>query len=257
MFAASLVVLMNQFSSLYHTKEYAQTMADAMDIMAYCAETDSQAERVLDIIRRFSEVVTKWTKDHTYDAPELSSDLSCLYNHPESSGPPPDHSNRGPVASSVRGQGPSRLPDGQDPGLLTPPTMSKMPLLNNLSTQPPGAMAEARVSGVSSSHTHFLSASLVDSRPTVSSHSSIDGSQPFSGNFEFEFDGLWSSFINHLPPVSTVAPGINSCLASQFPPPAVGTPTEPFGGYSIPQESRVLPPARVNRHVPLFHPGFC
>jgi hypothetical protein len=78
MFAASLVVLMNQFSSLYQTNDYAETMSDAIKIVEYCAVEDPQARRVLDIIQRFSQVVTTWTKDHAYPAPPLSSDFSCL-----------------------------------------------------------------------------------------------------------------------------------------------------------------------------------
>jgi hypothetical protein len=50
-FAASLVILMNQFFSLYSKREYGETMRVAIDIVEYCAEVDAQAQRVLDISR--------------------------------------------------------------------------------------------------------------------------------------------------------------------------------------------------------------
>lgn len=227
-FAASLVILMNQFSSLYHTKDYAKTMADAIDIMEYCAKTDSQAERVLDIISRFSKVVNKWTRDHTYSAPELS-DFSCLRRQAARSGPSAEHTKPRHAGLTLQDQGPSRAVNVPDPGLLTPPTVPKLPLLGILSTQSPGAVPEGRVNVMSPLHTGFPQVSLVGAAPSVvSGHSSRTSAEPLSGNVEFEFDGLWNSFINYLPPVSTVAPGIGS-LMPQFPPPVIGTPTEPFG----------------------------
>lgn len=213
-------------------------MSDAIDIVAYCAEIDPQAERVLDILTRFSEVVSKWTKDHTYEAPNLADDLSCLNNHTATSAPPSEHTTSGHATTSFGLPAPTRLVNVSDPGLLTPPTIPKLPLLDILSSRPPSAVLGARVNGLSPPFTKAHPVSLVGARPSVSAHSSTGGSEPLSGNeFEFEFDGLWNSFINHLPPVSTVAPGITSL--SQFPPPVIGTPTEPFGKYSGFPEPRV------------------
>ncbi|KAK4043233.1 fungal-specific transcription factor domain-containing protein [Parachaetomium inaequale] len=229
-FAASLVILMNQFSSLYYTDDYSETMQDAMNIVAYCAEIDPQAQRVLDIVTRFSQVVTKWTKDHTYPAPQLSDDFSCLYNQPTRSGPASEHvQHPGPsVGVNIQRRSSSQAVNGPDPGLLTPPSIPKVPRLDILSTQAPGVALDARVNGMTPPHAHIPPATLVG-RPSVSAHSSIASSEPLSGNIEFEFDGLWNSFINHLPPVSSVvAPGINN-PALQFPPPVIGAPTEPYG----------------------------
>ncbi|KAL2019666.1 hypothetical protein VTK56DRAFT_9285 [Thermocarpiscus australiensis] len=253
-FAASLVILMNQFSSLYRTEEYEKIMSDAIDIMAYCAEIDPQAERVLDIVERFSVVVTKWTKDHTYDAPELSDDLSCLHSHAASSRLPPVRTNQGLVASNTQVQSPSRMVHPLDSVLLTPPTISKLPLLETLSTQPRSAIPDSAAAVMSPPQTNAPPVPLIAGRPSLSSTSSIESSELRNRNIEFEFDGLWNSFINYLPPVSTVAPGISS-LGSPFPPPVVGTPTEPFGGCSIPPEPQ-MPHPRPNNNVPLFHTGF-
>ncbi|KAL2258128.1 hypothetical protein VTK26DRAFT_8686 [Humicola hyalothermophila] len=225
-FAASLVICMNQFSSLFYAKDYERTISNAIDILAHCAEIDAQAERVLDIITRFTKVVANWTKDHTYHAPELSDDLSSLYNHSANSKSLPEHGTSGPATSSIRELGAPRLVSIPDPGLLTPPTIPQQPQLDKPYTRPPSAGLEARVTGLSPSKTSGLPLSFLGPRPSVSAQSSVGSSEPLSGNVEFEFDGLWESFINHLPPVSTVAPEISSL--AQFPPPVIGAPTEPF-----------------------------
>ena len=237
---------MNQFSSLYHTDDYSETMQDAINIVAYCAEIDPQAQRVLDIVTRFSQVVTKWTKDHAYPAPHLSDDFSCLYNQIARSGPASERMQHpGPaIGTNVQRRTSSQAVNGPDPGLLTPPSIPKVPRLDILSTQAPGAVLDARVNGMTPPHTHIPSVTLVSGRPSVSAHSSIASSEPLSGNIEFEFDGLWNSFINHLPPVSSVAAGINN-VALQFPPPVIGAPTEPYGTYlglkPRPRESWLYP----------------
>jgi hypothetical protein len=216
---------MNQFSSLYYTDEYGETMQDAIDIMTHCAEIDPQAKRVLDIITRFSEVVDKWTKDHAYPAPKLSDDFSCLYNQAQRPGPASEHPHPGlAISTNMQRRNHSQGVNGPDPGLLTPPSIPKIPLLGLLSTQAPATALEARVNGMSPPL--IPAATLVGGRSSVSAHS-IASSEPLSGNVEFEFDGLWNSFINHLPPVSSVAPGINN-MALQFPPPVIGAPTEPY-----------------------------
>jgi len=208
-------------------------MADSIEIMKYCSEIDPQAERVLDIILRFSQVVTNWTRDHTYhDAPELSNDLSYLRTRKTAAGGllRADQVQQVPVAPSFREIELSRAPSLSDPGLLTPPVVPKMPLLNTVVTQPSSAMvSDSGAHGASPSQTSMYPVTVNGSRPSVPPPSSVGGSEPTSTNVEFQFDTLWTSVINHLPPVSTVAPGINT-LASQFPLPVMGTPTEPFGG---------------------------
>jgi len=222
---------MNQFSSLYYTEDYAQTMRNAMDIVAYCAEIDPQAQRVLDIITRFSEVVNKWTKEHVYPAPPLSSDFSCLYNRSARSAPALEHIHSSPaVTANNQRRSSSQTVLASDPGLLTPPSVPKMALHDMISAQPPNAPLDARMNGMTSPPVHFPPVPLIGGRASISAQSSMANSEPLSGNIEFEFDGLWNSFIKHLPPVSTVAPGISN-LALQFPPPVIGAPTEPYGAY--------------------------
>ncbi|KAL1843814.1 hypothetical protein VTJ49DRAFT_7524 [Mycothermus thermophilus] len=234
MFAASLVVLMNQFSSLYHTNDYAETMSDAIKIVEYCAVTDPQARRVLDIIQRFSQVVTAWTKEHAYPAPSLSNDFSCLSApavHPTGAAtvaqPAPD------TAGNTQRRSSQQVASGFSPGLPSTPSMSKAPLRDRLSSQAPNPMLEARVNGASPPQVQIPVGTFAGSPASISGPSSIPSAEQPSGNIEFEFDGLWNNFISYLPPVSTVAPNINFAL--QFPAPVLAPPTDPYGVYSTPQ----------------------
>ncbi len=238
---------MNQFSSLYFTDEYSEIMQDAIELVTYCAEIDPQAARVLDIISRFSIVVDKWTRDHAYPAPPLSNNFSFLYVHH-------NHHHRSSRAAAIdplnhtgftTTHGRNSL-NNNDPGLLTPPSRPKLPLHDILTntTQPLHHHTRPTTS-TTTGHTppnhphqphHHADTTMGASRPSVSAHSSSAMDSPEtalsggSGNIEFEFDGLWSKFSNHLPPVSSVAPGLGgSLVAMQFPPPVIGTPTEPYG----------------------------
>ncbi len=246
---------MNQFSSLYYTEDYGETMRAAIGIVGYCAEIDPQARRVLDIISRFAEVVSRWTQEHAYQAPRLSDNFSFLYSQAARFGSASGHSN--PVAaSSTQARGLSRAV-APDPGLLTPPSIPKMSLHDILSTQPSSAVLEARVNGMTPPHIPIPPGSLLGGRPSVSAHSSITSPEPLSGNVEFEFDTLWSSFINHLPPVSSViAPTLSSLAMQQFPPPVIGTPTEPYGAYLTPWESDASLLAGPRLSAPLSMQGF-
>ncbi|KAL2164623.1 hypothetical protein VTH06DRAFT_3840 [Thermothelomyces fergusii] len=227
-FAASLVILMNQFSSLYYTNEYDQTMRDALNIVEYCAEIDPQAQRVLDIITRFSQVVGKWTENHAHSAPKLSDDFSCLYSQPPHSGAASGHMPPGPALDAgIHVRISPQAARGPDPGLLTPPSIPKVPTLGLLSAQASSAALEARASGMSPPHVSIPAGTLVGTHPSIAAPSSLPTAEQFGGNFEFDIDGLWYSCTNYLPPVSTVAPGISS-LTLPFPPPAIGAPTEPY-----------------------------
>lgn len=57
MFAASLIVLSNEFSSIYYNPSYEEYVQNAINIMAYCSGTDPQAERLLYILTTFRDVV--------------------------------------------------------------------------------------------------------------------------------------------------------------------------------------------------------
>lgn len=58
LFAACLIILSNEFGSVYANPTYAQSIQASIDIIRYCSETDIQAERLLYILRTFCDAVT-------------------------------------------------------------------------------------------------------------------------------------------------------------------------------------------------------
>ncbi|KAK0748692.1 fungal-specific transcription factor domain-containing protein [Apiosordaria backusii] len=230
-FAASLVILMNQFSSLYYTDAYEKTICDAVDFMEYCTRLDPQAERVLDIITRFAKVVDKWTKKHKYDAPPLSEDLSFLYSHPSSPQPEPL------LSGGPRQQPPPR------PRPPNPPTISKMPLSDILApTQ------DTRMNGMTPpTHGQQQQQQPLHTLDPAHHRGSIPPQQQqlnespgYKGEIEVDFDNLWSNWLNLPGPVLVSTPtmpvaGISPLTAplAQFSPVAAAAGVvspEPFPG---------------------------
>lgn len=56
-FAAGLIILSNEFASLYNNPDANVAVASCLAIIQYCAENDPQAQRVLYILETFKEVV--------------------------------------------------------------------------------------------------------------------------------------------------------------------------------------------------------
>ncbi len=249
LFASSLVVFMNQFASLYRTDAYADTITSAIAIMKFCAETDPQAARVLEIMEKFAKVVAKWTKNHTYDAPELSRDLSGLYSQAASPHLPQEHPASLASISSPREPETLRMPPMSLQATLPGPAL---PPLSQLFTPPPPG-ADTRMNGVSPSQT--VGPTLpppVDPRSSATSHPVVDTAEPMNEDIEFDFDGLWSNWINHVVPVSTMAPGATP-LPPQFSASVPGPPTETYAGFSMPPENRISPAAVISGTIPLYH----
>lgn len=247
---------MNRFASLYHTEAYTQTITDAVEIMRYCAEIDPQAERLLDIMERFSEVVEKWTKDHTYHAPTLSSDLSGLFN-------PMENSRLAPIGNPWVGNinGP-RDPEPR-PGAIPHRTSMNLPLppiLDMVPSQPPSSGIDAKMNGMSPQHLMsppFPPHHQIPPRTSVSSHSMSDGSESMNGHIEFSFDGLWENWGGRHPKSE---PGpVNSAAGPSGMPPfpvqvPVPVPSPGFGGYPVhAADTRIPPISTLSPSVPLYH----
>ncbi|KAJ2997034.1 hypothetical protein NUW58_g780 [Xylaria curta] len=54
-FAAALIVLSNEFASLYHNPDARKSIASAISILRFCAQSDKQAERVSYIVESFDK----------------------------------------------------------------------------------------------------------------------------------------------------------------------------------------------------------
>lgn len=61
LFAASLIVLSNEFALLYHNASYGTCINNAIAIIRYCSETDPQADRLLYILTTFRDAVASRT----------------------------------------------------------------------------------------------------------------------------------------------------------------------------------------------------
>lgn len=57
LFAATLIILSNEFSRLYKNKHYAESVTNSIKIISYCSTTDAQANRLLFILTSFYDVV--------------------------------------------------------------------------------------------------------------------------------------------------------------------------------------------------------
>ncbi|KAL7900991.1 fungal-specific transcription factor domain-containing protein [Trichoderma sp. TUCIM 5745] len=62
LFAASLIILSNEFAGLYENEHYAESVGSAIKIMDYCAATNVQAQRMLYILQSFLADVGKHSK---------------------------------------------------------------------------------------------------------------------------------------------------------------------------------------------------
>jgi len=243
---------MNQFASLYRTNAYAQTVTDGIAIMKFCAETDPQASRVLEIMEKFARVVAKWTKDHTYNAPDLSGDLSGLYSQmasPHLSHEPSDSLGSMPSPAEPESRMLNALQQTPLPGPAVPlPSLSELLIPHH-----PSSVADTRMNGVSPSHTSVPPLNpTIDTRPSVTSHALVDNPDPMNEDIEFDFDNLWNNWINHVVPGSAMASGITP-LVPQFPAAVPNAGPDSFGGFTLPPESRISPAAIISGTVPLFN----
>ncbi|OIW33450.1 hypothetical protein CONLIGDRAFT_178633 [Coniochaeta ligniaria NRRL 30616] len=84
LFAASLIILSNEFFGLFNVEAYETRIEHAITIMKYCAETDPQANRLLYILTEFRAVVAEkgqsTSRDSTSTAPKISSTPSSTFD---------------------------------------------------------------------------------------------------------------------------------------------------------------------------------
>jgi hypothetical protein len=79
LFAATLIVLSNEYAALYHNNQYDSLVASALEVLSYCAQSDPQAHKLLIIVRSFRDVVQKLhngTNNHSRPLHILTSDRS-------------------------------------------------------------------------------------------------------------------------------------------------------------------------------------
>ena len=264
LFAASLIVFLNQFACMFYTEMYEQAIQEAIDVMNYCAEIDPQAERLLEIMEKFQKVVEKRAKSQPHlsrAGPPLSADLSGLYNRfMGGSRSSREHASSMASVSSSQGYG-SRTTSVHSPSVHHIPVADLIipqhgPALAPVTT---GA-ADTQMKGMSPVQATAPAPLLpsLASRPSVSSHSMAESSDSFNGEIEVDFDGLWSSWANHAPaPMGLGGPPGMATLGAHFSPPlgpsSMGA--GPFGPFTISGAAagQVSPPqVEMLRTLPLY-----
>ena len=128
LFAATLVILANEFAGLYRVDAGDTCISNAISIMNYCAESDQQASRLVYILSTFRDVVTQQRlrrKQTQTDNATLPSIASQLYGIPMPNQYPQRNLNIGGLAASIDPQSaPPRLhpvPIHIYPGMQTTP----------------------------------------------------------------------------------------------------------------------------------------
>jgi hypothetical protein len=141
LFAAALVILANEFSSLYRVDDSDTCILNAITIMSYCAESDQQASRLVYILSSFREVVVAQRLRRTQTQPEvmnLPSISSQLYGVPL-----PNHNHNPGVSMGPSEQ--TAAPRLHQVPVHIYPGMQTTPLPNNSNSsssyQPPPSLS--------------------------------------------------------------------------------------------------------------------
>lgn len=237
---------MNQFTSLYYADTYNKTITDAISTMKYCAEIDPQAERVLEIMENFAQVVETWTKDHSHAAPVLSADLSCLYTKASSSRMSRENGSSAPSVPSPVDPAGSRIGSISHQPLVPSPSFSRSQKAPNVFIPTPSAtVPEVVMNGMSTvSSTTSPMAPPLALRPGHFTHSPPDVSD------EWEFDQLWNNYLQLTPHVST-APEL-AHIAPQFLPPSTAVSSDPYESYPVRVDPHI-PSSGLRGSVPIYH----
>lgn len=134
LFAATLVILANEFAGLYKVDAADTCILNAVNVMNYCAESDQQASRLVYILSSFRDVVAQQRmrrKHNQADNATLPSIASQLYGVPAASQQQQQSTQAGDLAHSTDPlNAPSRLhqvPIHIYPGLQTTPFNDAMP----------------------------------------------------------------------------------------------------------------------------------
>lgn len=144
LFAATLVILANEFAGLYRVDASDTCIVNAINIMNYCAESDQQASRLVYILSAFREVVGEQRnrrKQVQTDNSNLPSISSQLHGVPLANQAQQSSSNLGGLASAANPMAtPSRLhqvPIHIYPGMETAPINPSTPTFQQQPAQMP------------------------------------------------------------------------------------------------------------------------
>lgn len=211
LFAAALVVLANEFAGLYRVDAPDTCIANSINVMSYCAESDQQASRLVYILCSFRDVVTQQRirrKQNQTDNSNLPSISSQLYGVPIS--------NQQQVTGVIPGQDPNNLtprlhqvPVHIYPGMqtapLNEPTSSFQPSAQSQTSAPPNLSVHLSPIQNPQATTSGMETYAMEARskpPSLSSVLDLSGldatrvpslySEESVGDEHIDFDALWA-----------------------------------------------------------------
>ncbi|KAK1847021.1 fungal specific transcription factor domain-containing protein [Colletotrichum chrysophilum] len=191
LFAASLIVLSNEFSAIYPNPTYGTSMSSTISIMNYCATSDPQANRLLFILNSFRNVIYELrSKKPEQPAMPIPQTMSPTALHD-------------PIGSLFKRTAPSRknsfattatsAPPGSAVKAMAPPPLS-MRTEHSFSSAPAGPSAGVSPAGSTPGMSHSggdLSARMGDSD---------------MGDEEVPFDSMWAFGATPGPPAGGPMP---------------------------------------------------
>lgn len=188
LFAASLIILGNEFAGLHPNPEYHAQIYKILDVMSYCAKTDPQAERLTYILRTFKDVVLRRRGN------QAESDPSNALRFPLS--PEEMQSADRSVSSATTGRNPSNATFSDvsqqrtsitSTGSAVSPINTRVGTYSGILPMPPTFQGGA-LNGTSPISTNSYSQPTLDGMP---GRRTSDGHTP-AGEDEVYLEHLWS-----------------------------------------------------------------
>ncbi|KAF1843000.1 uncharacterized protein K460DRAFT_367924 [Cucurbitaria berberidis CBS 394.84] len=245
LFAATLVILANEFAGLYKVDASDTCILNAFTIMNYCAESDQQASRLVYILSSFRDVVTQQRMRRKQIQPEnatLPSIASQLYGIPM----PNQQQQQNPSTSLANSTDPMnatprlhQVPIHIYPGMQTTPLHEPTFLLPHQTplqhSQPPSDFSVhlSPIQDPSASAAHSepfgTTATSTDAFPTPSKPPSLSMMLDFSAleatrvpslhseesgqDEQIDFDALWA-WPSNTPAMESPRPGLDGLAAN-------------------------------------------
>lgn len=266
LFAATLVILANEFAGLYRVDASNTCILNAVNIMNYCAESDQQANRLVYILSTFRDVVAQQRmrrKQNQTDNTNLPSISTQLYGvaAPTQQAPTPGPSNSTDAMNATPRlhQVPIHIYPGMQTAPLdsTPPTFqpphlshtNSLPHQNMTQLSPPTTAFSVHLSPIQdppgpdaylASTTALNSPTRPPSLSTMLDLSALDNTRVPSLHSEesgldehIDFDALWA-WPSNTPVVGSPRPGVGEGGSMHAAGVSVGTGTGAGEGPPVP-----------------------
>lgn len=258
LFAASLIMLSNEFFGLFNVENYETSIEHAITIMRYCAETDPQADRLLYILTEFRAVVAEKGQSTRQDpasaAPKISStpsstfdpmaNLTAVYDNP---------SSRSHSAYDIAPMGEPNLCHPSRHNSLASMAVPALSEASSSHSSVPGSKADSvavQLSGITPPH-NSNSASMASQNvefyrplPTPGA-TALEPTEPPGDSSVIDFDGFWQWPLNGMSgtgapmcgeagiPVVPASNGFSNPMGPSFPAFSMETSCHGGGGMGL------------------------